>query len=169
MPLRTFFESEPGAAGDGMFERGEGYTIEPCPRKVPKDLEVGMRIALWRVRRPLLSWFVGTIKELNKRRTVQENVTVAFEDEKYGSTDGHFVAKKDTYGANQKWCLLKPIPIELDDDDEDDDDEDDDDESATSGSPAHDSEEDEKDESSSGDDDRPVGTSKGGGKKRARD
>ena len=34
-------------------------------------------------------------------------------------TSGMIVADKETYGANLKWCLLKPIPIELDDDSED--------------------------------------------------
>ena len=32
------------------------------------------------------------------------------------------VADSDTYGADRLWCMLKPIPIELDDDDDDDDD-----------------------------------------------
>ena len=34
-----------------------------------------------------------------------------------GDTDGHIVADPETYGANKLWCVLKPIPIELDDDD----------------------------------------------------
>ena len=29
------------------------------------------------------------------------------------------VADAETYGADRLWCVLKPIPIELDDDDDD--------------------------------------------------
>ena len=29
------------------------------------------------------------------------------------------VADPDTYGADKLWCVLRPIPIELDDDDDD--------------------------------------------------
>ena len=31
---------------------------------------------------------------------------------------GHWLASADTYGADRKWVLLKPIPIELDPDEE---------------------------------------------------
>ena len=31
---------------------------------------------------------------------------------------GHWLASADTYGADRKWVLLKPIPIELDNDEE---------------------------------------------------
>ena len=36
-------------------------------------------------------------------------------DETHGTTWGHWVASADTYGADRKWVLLKPVPIELDD------------------------------------------------------
>ena len=39
-----------------------------------------------------------------------------FNDETYGETRGLMVA--ETYGADRLWCLLKPIPVELDSDSE---------------------------------------------------
>ena len=41
---------------------------------------------------------------------------VEFNDETYGETRGLMVA--ETYGADRLWCLLKPIPVELDSDSE---------------------------------------------------
>ena len=35
--------------------------------------------------------------------------------ETHGTTWGHWVASADTYGADRKWVLLKPVPTELDD------------------------------------------------------
>ena len=61
--------------------------------------------------RPYNGWFVGDVVQVNRRRTVQENVCVSFPD-----GDGMFLADGETYGADKLWCLLKPIPIELDDD-----------------------------------------------------
>ena len=34
------------------------------------------------------------------------------------TTWAHWLASADTYGADRKWVLLKPIPIELDNDEE---------------------------------------------------
>ena len=42
-----------------------------------------------------------------------QNVCVAFND-----GNGMFLADAESYGADKLWCLLKPIPIELDEDDE---------------------------------------------------
>ncbi len=44
-----------------------------------------------------------------------QNVTA---DETYGKTWGHWCATTDNYGADRKWVLLKPIPIDLDDEEE---------------------------------------------------
>ena len=89
--------------------------------RLPHDLEVGQRMTQW-FGSPYNAWYVGKIVEINKRRTKSENVSVAFNDETYGETRGMIVADSDTYGADRLWCMLKPIPIELDDDDDDDDD-----------------------------------------------
>ena len=43
---------------------------------------------------------------------------VEFNDETYGETRGLMVADAETYGADRLWCLLKPIPVELDSDSE---------------------------------------------------
>ena len=51
---------------------------------------------------------------MNRRRTKQENVSVEFEDEQFGTTWGHFLASTDDYGADRLWVVLEPIPIELD-------------------------------------------------------
>ena len=51
---------------------------------------------------------MGTIKEVNKRRTKSENITVEFSNETEGTTWGHFVADTQTYGANKGWVVLKP-------------------------------------------------------------
>ena len=67
---------------------------------------------------PYNAWFVGKVDHINKRRTKQENVCVAFNDKEYGETHGMFVADAATYGADKLWCLLKPITIDLSDDDE---------------------------------------------------
>ena len=53
---------------------------------------------------------------MNKRRTKQENVCVAFSDAEYGDTHGMFLADENSYGADRLWCLLKPIPIVLEPD-----------------------------------------------------
>ena len=51
---------------------------------------------------------------------MQDNVTAEFTDSTYGQTWGHWLASADTYGADRKWVLLKPIPIELSHDDGED-------------------------------------------------
>ena len=61
---------------------------------------------------------MGKITEVNKRRTKQENVSVEFVDEEYGTTWGHFLASADDYGANKLWVVLEAIPIELDNDED---------------------------------------------------
>ena len=73
-----------------------------------------------RVRRGLQQLvYVGKITEVNRRRrTKQENVSVEFEDEQFGTTWGHFLASADDYGADRLWVVLEPIPIELDADSE---------------------------------------------------
>ena len=65
------------------------------------------------------AWFVGKVDHVNKRRTVTENVCVAFSDETHGETTGEFVADKETYGTNKLWCLLRQIAIPLDEDSDD--------------------------------------------------
>ena len=57
----------------------------------------------------------GEITEVNRRRTKQENVSVEFEDEQYGTTWGHFLAsadlQTDDYGADRLWVVLgSPFP-----------------------------------------------------------
>ena len=51
--------------------------------------------------------FVLPGQQINKRRTVQDNVTAEFTDKTYGMTWGHWLASADTYGADRKWVLLK--------------------------------------------------------------
>ena len=53
----------------------------PCPTKLPHDLEVGQKMALW-FGPPYNTWYVGNIVEVNKKRTKSENVSVAFYDAK---------------------------------------------------------------------------------------
>ena len=64
--------------------------------------------------------YVGKITEINKRRTVQDNVSVAFSDELHGETSSQMVADANTYGADKLWVLLKAIPVDItaDDDEE---------------------------------------------------
>ena len=110
--------------------------MHPCPSKLPHDIELGQWAARW-FGPPYNSWHVGKVKggmplalepspsdshiaksrdrcsppcatEVNKKRTKQENVCVAFDD-----GDGMFLADAESYGADKLWCLLKPIPIEL--------------------------------------------------------
>ena len=50
---------------------------------------------------PYNKWYVGSIKEVNKRRTKSENVTAEFNDAKYGLTFGHFCASQETYCMGQ--------------------------------------------------------------------
>ena len=59
------------------------------------------------------SWYVGEIKQVNKRRTKTENVAAEFVDEVYGTTWGHFIADPETYGLDKEWVLLEVVPIEL--------------------------------------------------------
>ena len=98
---------------DDFSTPGEGFDVLPCPSKLPHDIEPGEKIARW-FGPPYNGWYMGKVIEVNKRRTKQENVCVAFED-----GNGMFLADAESYGADKLWCLLKPIPIELDDDSED--------------------------------------------------
>ena len=59
---------------------------------------------------PYNAWYTGKIEQVNKRKTIQDNVTAEFTDETHGTTWGHWVASADTYGADRKWVLLKPVP-----------------------------------------------------------
>ena len=93
---------------------GEGFEVLPCPARLPQDLEVGQKVARW-FGSPYNAWYTGKIEQVNKRKTIQDNVTAEFTDETHGTTWGHWVASADTYGADRKWVLLKPVPIELDD------------------------------------------------------
>ena len=90
---------------------GTGFEVQPCPVKLPHDLEEGGKLARW-FGQPYNAWYMGAIKEVNRRRTKQENVTVEFVDETHGMTWGHFLADPKTYGADKEWIVLKEIPIE---------------------------------------------------------
>ena len=85
----------------------------PCLARLPHDLQVGQKLARW-FGEGYNNWYVGKITEVNRRRTKQENVSVEFEDEQFGTTWGHFLASTDDYGADRLWVVLEPIPIELD-------------------------------------------------------
>ena len=84
------------------------------------DLNTGQKLARW-FGPPYNKWYVGTITEVNRRRTKQENVSVEFIDENYGTTWGHFLASADDYGADKLWVVLDLIPIQLDSDGDADD------------------------------------------------
>ena len=108
---------QPFEPADFSTPWGEGFSVLPCPTKLPHDLEVGQRMAQW-FGPPYNAWYVGKIAEINRRRTRSENVSVEFNDETDGETRGLMVADAETYGADRLWCLLKPIPVELDSDSE---------------------------------------------------
>ena len=67
------------------------------------------------MRPPYNAWFVGNVIEVNKKRTETENVCIEMYEQTYGETRGMFVADAESYGAHKLWCLLKPIPVDLDD------------------------------------------------------
>ena len=52
--------------------------------------------------------------ELNRRRTKSENVSVEITSPQEGTTRGLMVADPNTYGAAKLWCILQPIPVEVD-------------------------------------------------------
>ena len=89
----------------------EGYNVLPCPDKLPHDLKTGQKLARW-FGPPYNKWYVGTISEVNRRRTKQENVSVEFVEDKYGTTWGHFLASAEDYGADKLWVVLELIPIQ---------------------------------------------------------
>ena len=70
----------------------------PCPARLPHELEVGQKVARW-FGPPYNAWYLGKIEQVNKRRTVQDNVTAEFTDKTYGTTWGHWLAIADTCGA----------------------------------------------------------------------
>ena len=86
-------------------------------------MKAGDKIALW-FSAPFSRWHVGKITEVNKRRTVSENVTASSYDAKEGETIASFihVATAEEYGlaAGRKWAMLKDIPwcMVISDDDE---------------------------------------------------
>ena len=96
---------------DTFATPGEGYEVMLCPSKLPHDLEVGMKMAQW-FGPPYNAWYVGKVSDVNRRRTVSENVSVEFSEE-MGETTSVMVADKETYGADKLWVLLKPIPINV--------------------------------------------------------
>ena len=49
----------------------EKFSVLPCPAKVPRDISEGMRMACWF--KDWSAWFVGTVVEVNKQRTVTDN------------------------------------------------------------------------------------------------
>ena len=109
---------------------GEGLRLLPCPTKLPHDLEVGHKVALWfdhPFRHPFNAWHIGKIVEVNRRRTKSENVSVEFVSAEEGVTRGMFVADAACYGADRLWVLVQPIPIDL--------------AGSSSGSPSHSDEE----------------------------
>ena len=97
---------------DDYTTPGEGYRVLPCPAKLPHDLQVGGKLAQW-FAHPYNAWHVGTIHEVNKRRTKTENVSVRFISEEEGETRGTFVADAETYGVDKLWVALEPIPVEV--------------------------------------------------------
>ena len=85
-----------------------GYEVLPCPVKLPHDIKQGATMALW-FGTPYNEWYVGTVSEVNRRRTIQENVSVRFVDKTTNvETRGMLVAQAETYGAQRLWCLLAP-------------------------------------------------------------
>ena len=97
---------------------GEGFTLMPCPARLPHDLVVGTKIARW-FGHPFNAWYVGTIGEVNRRRTKTENVSARFFTEEEGETLGMFLADADSYGPERLWVLLTPVPVDVDADDSD--------------------------------------------------
>ena len=69
-----------------------------------------------RIAPPFNAWYVRTIAEVNRRKTVSENVSVADKDEGGQETRGLMCAEAQTYGADRLWVVLKPIAIELESD-----------------------------------------------------
>ena len=69
-----------------------------------------------RIAPPFNAWYVRTIAEVNRRKTVSENVSVAYKDEGGQVTRGLMCAEAQTYGADRLWVVLKPIAIELESD-----------------------------------------------------
>ena len=104
---------------DDCSTPGEGFEVAHCPERLPNDIKVADKLALW-FGPPYNTWHVGNVAEVNYRRTKSENVSVEFKDDTDGETRGKFLATADTYGANKLWVLLKPIAINLDSDDDDD-------------------------------------------------
>ena len=91
----------------------------PCPVRVPQhDLKAGDKFTLW-FSAPFSRWHVGKITEVNKRRTVSENVTASFYDATEGDNIASFIATAEEYGlaAGKEWAMLKDIPMVLSDDD----------------------------------------------------
>ena len=94
---------------------GEGYRLLPVPAVLPHDLQVGQPLARW-FSHPYNAWYVGKVIEINRRRTVSENVSAQFIDPESGiETWGSFVAERETYGASKLWVLLEPIPVDASD------------------------------------------------------
>lgn len=105
---------------DDFSTPGEGLTILPCPAKLPHDIQVGAQLAQW-FGPPYDAWFIGTVHEVNRRRTKTENVSVRFVSPEDGETRGVFVASAQTYGADKLWVLVSQVPISVGTDTESED------------------------------------------------
>ena len=81
----------------------EGFEVRPCPAKLPHDVVVGDTIALW-IAEGYNDWFIGKVEEVNRRRTVTDNVLIKFDD-----GPAWHVAREDAYGIDRYWVLLKPV------------------------------------------------------------
>ena len=68
---------------DDCSAPGEGFEVAHCPERLPNDIKVADKLALW-FGPPYNTWHVGNVAEVNYRRTKSENVSVEFKDD----TDG---------------------------------------------------------------------------------
>ena len=97
---------------------GTGYEVQPCPERLPNDVEVGDTVAKW-YGPPDNKWWVGKVWAVNKRLKKKENISVNFDaGGEYGATSDNILADAESYGSDKigGWVLLKPIPIDLDKD-----------------------------------------------------
>ena len=77
--------------------------IEPCPAFLPSGLNEGDRVAVYFVDKNL--WYAGKMYHVNKRRKLQDNVAVLFDD----GSNHHFCWSNITqYGVEKEFVILPP-------------------------------------------------------------
>ena len=100
-------DDETGGVHEPYNPEGK-WTVLERPESVPRDIKEGAMIATYFMESdltPVSGWYTGTVTKVNRRKTVQDNVSVLYAD-----GESTFLATEEGYGISNAWVLLTPVP-----------------------------------------------------------